>query len=261
MNVVATTQPPENAVKRASFGTKLLLSEDHHLCPGCGHPVAVRVILEAIQELGLEGRSIGIFGHGCSALMIGSIDVDMNLALHGRAPATATGVKRMRPDTVVFTMQGDGDMVSEGLAEIMHTAARSEKICCFLLNNGVFGDTGGHMTAASVIGQRTKTDMSGRDADAHGYPIAIGKVLAGLEGVSYVARASVHNAAGITMAKRFVKRAFDHQLQRKGFSLVEILTMCPTGWVSKTSDGPAYMMETLGKQFGLGELKDTMTDG
>lgn len=255
MNVAATL-PPENAVKRSPFGTGLLLSEDHPLCPGCGHPVALRVILEVLEELKLVRRSVGIFGHGCSALMIGQMDVDLNLSLHGRAPATATGVKRMLPDRAVFTMQGDGDMVSEGLAEVLHTAARSEKITCFLLNNGVFGDTGGHMTAASVIGQRTKTDLTGRKADEHGYPIPISKLIASLDGVSYVARASVHNAAGITMAKRFVRKAFEHQMQRTGFSLVEILTMCPTGWVSKTADGPAYMMETLGRQMGLGELKD-----
>lgn len=255
MNVAATL-PPENSVKRSPFGTKLLLSEDHPLCPGCGHPVALRVILEVLEELKLEGRSVGIFGHGCSAMMIGQMDVDLNLSLHGRAPATATGVKRMLPDRAVFTMQGDGDMVSEGLAEVLHTAARGEKITCFLLNNGVFGDTGGHMTAASVIGQRTKTDLTGRKADEHGYPIPISKLVASLDGVSYVARASVHNAAGITLAKRFVRKAFEHQMQRTGFSLVEILTMCPTGWVSKTADGPAYMMETLGQQMGLGELKD-----
>ena len=248
---------PVNAIKKASFATDLLLSETHPLCPGCGHPVATRVILEVLQQLKLEQRTIGIFGHGCSALMIRDIDVDMNLALHGRAPSTATGVKRMRPDTVVFTMQGDGDMVSEGLAEVLHTAARGEKITCFLLNNGVFGDTGGHMTAASVIGQRTKSTMQGRDPQAHGYPIALAKLLTQLEGVSYVARASVHNAAGITLAKRFVQRALEHQLEGRGFSLVEILTMCPTGWVQKANDGPGYMMETLGKQIGLGELKDT----
>jgi 2-oxoglutarate ferredoxin oxidoreductase subunit beta len=257
MTILDVQGVPTQAIKRTSFGTKLLLSEDHPLCPGCGHPVATRVILEVLQQLNLEGRSIGIFGHGCSALMIRDIDVDMNLALHGRAPATATGVKRMRPDTVVFTMQGDGDMVSEGLAEVIHTAARGEKITCFLLNNGVFGDTGGHMTAASVIGQRTKTAIEGRDAEIHGHPIAIAKIIAGLDGVSYVARASVHNPAGITMAKRFVKRALEHQMARKGFSLVEILTMCPTGWVKKASEGPDYMMETLGKQIGLGQLKDT----
>jgi 2-oxoglutarate/2-oxoacid ferredoxin oxidoreductase subunit beta len=244
-------------VKKASFGTELLLSEDHPLCPGCGHPLAIRVILEVLQQLQLERRSVGIFGHGCSALMIGAIDVDMNLALHGRAPATATGVKRMHPNTVVFTMQGDGDMVSEGLAEVIHTAARGEKITCFLLNNGVFGDTGGHMTAASVIGQRTKTAIDGRDAEMHGHPLAIARIIAGIDGVSYVARASVHNAAGVTMAKRFVKRALEHQLQRRGFSLVEILTMCPTGWVKRANEGPDYMMETLGKQIELGEQKDT----
>ena len=252
----ATVPQLENAVKRAPFGTRLLLSEDHPLCPGCGHPVALRVILEAIHDMQLGGRSVGIFGHGCSALMISQMDVDLNLALHGRAPATATGVKRMLPDRVVFTMQGDGDMVSEGLAEIMHTAARSEKITCFLLNNGVFGDTGGQMTAASVLGQRTKTDRTGRKAEEHGYPIPITKIIAGLDGVSYVARASVHNAAGVTLAKRFVRRAFEHQMRGAGFSLVEILTMCPTGWFVPTPGGPEYMLESLGKKYPFGEIKD-----
>jgi 2-oxoglutarate ferredoxin oxidoreductase subunit beta len=248
----------DGAVKKAPFSTQLLLSEDHPLCPGCGHPVAARVLLEALHELRLERRSVGIFGHGCSALMIRAIDVDMNLALHGRGPATATGLKRMRPNTVVFTIQGDGDMVSEGLAEVLHTAARGEKITCFLLNNGVFGDTGGHMTAATALGQRSKTAIEGRSADKHGYPIDVVKLLQEIEGVSYLARASVHNAAGVTMAKRFVKRAFEHQLQGTGFSLVEILTMCPTGWVKKAGEGPGYMMDTLGRGVVLGELKDAL---
>ena len=261
MNVVPTRSPPEDAVKRSAFGTDLLMSQDHPLCPGCGHPVAIRIILEVLRAMDLDGRAIGIFGHGCSALMIGSIDVDMNLSLHGRAPATATGIKRMRPETAVFTIQGDGDMVSEGLAEVMHAAARGEKITCFLLNNGVFGDTGGHMTAASALGQRSKTHMAGRDPGAHGYPIVLSKVLAGLDGTSYIARGSVHNAAGVAQAKRFVRRAFEHQAARTGFSLVEILTMCPTGWVSRTADGPSYMMDTLGRQIELGELKDSLAAG
>jgi len=246
------------AVRKTPFGAELLLSEDHPLCPGCGHPIAMRVILEVLAELAQP--TIGIIGHGCSALMIRQLDLDMNLALHGRAPATATGAKRMRPDTLVITIQGDGDMVSEGLAEILHTAARGEKITCFLLNNGVFGDTGGHMTAASVVGQRTKSAMEGRDAELHGYPIAIAPILASMDGVAYVARASVNNAGGITLAKKYVKRALEHQLNHTGFSLVEILTMCPTGWVAKASEGPTYMMETLGQQIRMGELKDTLKE-
>lgn len=255
MVLVDTTRPPANAVKRADYSPKLLLSEDHPLCPGCGHPLALRLILEVLQELELEGRSIGLFGHGCSALLITSIDVDMNLSLHGRAPATATGIKRMRPDKFVFTIQGDGDMVSEGLAEIMHAAARGEKITCLLLNNGVFGDTGGQITAASAVGQRTKTTLQGRDAEQHGYPIRIADVLANMEGPYFVARGSVHNAAGVVMTKKLIRRAFEYQLEGRNLSLVEVLTMCPTGWVSKAGDGPEYMMDTLGNNIRLGELK------
>lgn len=257
MTVIDTSRPPEGAIKKASFGPKLLLGENHHLCPGCGHPLATRVILEVMEELQLEGRSIAVYGHGCFATFVSTADVDLNLSLHGRAPATATGIKRMRPDKIVFTMQGDGDMVSEGLAEIMHTAARGEKLTCFLLNNGVFGDTGGQMTAASAMGQRSKTSQEGRDAAHHGYPVPIADVLTKLQGVSYVARSSVHNAAGIALTKKFVRRGFEHQLEGRGLALVEILTMCPTGWFMPTKDGPDYMMDTLGKAYPFGELKDT----
>jgi len=256
---IDTSAPPDHAVKKAAFGPKLLLSENHHLCAGCGHPVAVRIILEVLEELQLEERTIGVFGHGCSGTFNTTADVDVTIALHGRAPACATGIKRMRPDTVVFTMQGDGDMVSEGLAEIMHTAARGERLTCFLLNNGVFGDTGGQMTATSVLGQRTKTTIAGRDAAQHGYPIRIADVLATFPGVSFVARASVYNAAGVFLAKKFVRRGLEHQLEGRGLSLVEILTMCPTGWFVPTNAGPGYLQDTLARDYGLGILKDSST--
>ena len=256
MNQLSTLPLPDGAAKKADFKPKLLQSEHHHLCPGCGHPPAVRAILEAIDDLNLAGNVIALFGHGCSGSFMATADIDLTIALHGRAPATATGVKRMRPDTVVFTMQGDGDMVSEGLAEILHTAARGEKITCFLLNNGVFGDTGGQMTATTVLGQRTKTSLEGRDADYHGHPIPIAEILKMMPGVSYVARASTGSPGGVALARKIVRTAFEHQIERRGFSFVEILTMCPTGWFRSAKDGPAYMQETLGQELGLGILKD-----
>jgi 2-oxoglutarate ferredoxin oxidoreductase subunit beta len=256
MSYVDTSKAPAIAARKtAEFKPSLLQTEQHHLCAGCGHPLAVRMILEVLQELQLQGRCVAVFGHGCSGTFNTSADVDVTIALHGRAPACATGIKRMRPDVAVFTMQGDGDMVSEGLAEILHTAARGERITCILLNNGVFGDTGGQMTAATVVGQRTKTSLEGRDAGYHGHPLAIADILTTLPGVSYVARASVHHPAGVTQAKRYVRRAFENQLHGKGLAFVEILTMCPTGWFVPTPKGPEYLMQSLGKAYPLGEMK------
>jgi 2-oxoglutarate ferredoxin oxidoreductase subunit beta len=166
------------------------------------------------------------------------MDVDVVQALHGRAPSVATGAKRMRPDALVFTLQGDGDMVSEGLQEVIHTAARGESVTAVLLNNGVFGETGGHMTATTVLGQRTKNSLEGRSAAYHGHPILIGDILAQLDGTAYAARTAVYDAAGVTRTKRALKRAFDVQLAGAGFSFVEILTMCPTGWFIPTAEGP-----------------------
>jgi 2-oxoglutarate ferredoxin oxidoreductase subunit beta len=161
----------------------------------------------------------------------------------------------MLPDSVVFTLQGDGDMVNEGLQEVLHTAARGEGITCILLNNGVFGETGGHMTATSVIGQRTKSSLDGRDAEYHGYPILIGDLIARLQGAAYVARGSVHNAGAVARTKKMFRRAFETQMRGEGFSFVEVLTMCPTGWFIPTADGPSYMQETLGEVHVMGELK------
>jgi 2-oxoglutarate ferredoxin oxidoreductase subunit beta len=233
----------------------LLLTQDHHMCPGCGEPIAVRQFLETITQLDAVDRAIGVAGIGCYTSFSGSMDVDLVQALHGRAPSVATGVKRMLPDALVFTLQGDGDMVNEGLQEVIHTAARGERITCILLNNGVFGETGGHMTATSVIGQRTKNSLDGRDAEYHGYPVLIGDLIAQLQGATYVARGSVHNAGAVARTQKMFKRAFESQLAGAGFSFVEVLTMCPTGWFIPTPEGPGYMQETLGEVHIMGELK------
>lgn len=257
ISVLQTAKPPSVPAKKvADFKPTLLQTEDHHLCPGCGEPVAIRLVLEVIQELELTSRALCVLGHGCYGSFMRTMDIDCTLCLHGRAPANATGIKRMRPDHAVWTLQGDGDMVSEGLAEILHATARGEDITCILLNNGVFGDTGGQMTAASVVGQRTKSSIDGRDAETHGYPIPIANIVASMEGSAYVARGSVHNAASIAQAKKFIRKGFERQIEKKGLSLVEILTMCPTGWFIPTPTGPDYMMDSLGKKFPFGELKD-----
>jgi 2-oxoglutarate ferredoxin oxidoreductase subunit beta len=255
-NVLRTDAPPDvPARKVGDLEPPLLISTDHDLCPGCGEPIAIRLLLEVIAELECSQRAIGTIGIGCYTAFTSTMDVDLVQALHGRAPSVATGIKRMRPDNLVFTLQGDGDMVNEGLQEVVHTAARGESVTCVLLNNGVFGETGGHMTSTTVLGQRTKNSLEGRDADYHGYPILIGDLLAGLGGTEYAARGTVTNAANITKTKRMLKRALEVQLAGGGFSFVEILTMCPTGWFIETPQGPGYLDEVMGTVHVTGTLK------
>ena len=255
MTTLDTSTAPEHARLVEALKPDLLLTQEHHMCPGCGEPLAVRQFLETIEDLDAVQRAIAVVGIGCYTAFARTLDVDMVQALHGRAPSVATGVKRMRPDKAVFTLQGDGDMVNEGLQEVIHTAARGENVTAILLNNGVFGETGGHMTATSVLGQRTKNSLDGRDAAYHGYPILIGDLIAQLQGAAYVARGSVHNAGSVARTRKMFKRAFESQLRGEGFSFVEVLTMCPTGWFVPTADGPSYMQQTLGEVHIMGELK------
>ena len=175
--------------------------------------------------------------------------------LHGRAPAVATGMKRMLPDRAIYTVQGDGDMVSEGLAEVLHIAARSESITCLLLDNGVFGDTGGQMTATTTVGQRTKTDVAGRAASEYGYPIPVADLVAQFPGVAYVARGAVDRPNAVARTRRYLRQAFESQLAGEGFSLVEILTMCPTGWSVPADQGAQYQREQMTAAYPLGELR------
>lgn len=255
-NIIQTDTPPaEGARQIMGYKPDLLLSEDHHLCPGCGEPMAIRMMLEAIQELEYAQKNIGVVGIGCYTAFTGIIDTDLVQALHGRAPSVATGVKRMLPDKLVYTLQGDGDMVNEGLQEVIHTAARGESVTCILLNNGVFGETGGHMTASTVIGQRTKNTIEGRDAENHGHPILISEMIAQLGGAAYVARCGVYDASQIAHTRRILRRAFETQIQNKGFSFVEILTMCPTGWFVPVTEGPEYLDNVLASTHKLGEIK------
>jgi len=261
MTTIDTTSVPDRPSRQVvGFKPDLLQSGDHDLCPGCGHPVAWRLVLDVIAELELSNRSILIAGHGCYTQMMKLSDLDSLQCLHGRAPAVATGVKRMVPDTAVFTLQGDGDMVSEGLHEVLHAAARGEQVTALLFNNGVFGDTGGHLTATTVIGQRTKTSLEGRDAAAHGYPIDVSRLIAQMEGTAYAARGAVNTPGMVARTKRMIRRAVELQMAGAGFTFVEVLTMCPTGWFVPTPDGPEYLEESMMKTFGIGELKTPATD-
>jgi 2-oxoglutarate ferredoxin oxidoreductase subunit beta len=244
------------SLKKVSGKPELLLSTQHSLCPGCGEPLALRTILELVTELDLRDRTICVCGIGCYTAFPGIIDVDVLQALHGRAPSVATGAKRVLPDRFVFTLQGDGDMVSEGLQEIVHSAARGEKFTAVLLNNGVFGETGGHMTTTSVLGQRTKTTMAtGRVAEQHGWPIRIADVIAQLDGSVYVARGGMHTPAAIAWTKRILREAFQVQLAGTGFSLVEILTMCPTDWYVDATETPDWIERNFTPTYPLRILK------
>lgn len=256
MIVIDTTKPPQEPA-RQKWDTRpdLLIEGDHDLCPGCGEPIALRCMLEVIEEMGLAKDAIGAIGIGCYTALTSLLDTDMVQCLHGRAPSVATGIKRMRPQSLVYTMQGDGDMVNEGLQEIIHSAARGENITCLLLNNGVFGETGGHMTATTVIGQRTKNTLEGRDAAYHGHPISMTDLLAPLGGVGYVARSTVTTAKDIQRTRRYFKKAFETQKAGKGLSFIEVLTMCPTGWFLPVQEGPDYLNKTMSPVFQIGEFK------
>jgi 2-oxoglutarate ferredoxin oxidoreductase subunit beta len=256
---LATDHPPEVASEKvAPFAPPLQLTEEHHLCPGCGHPVAWRLLMEVLSELGIENRAIEVVGHGCYTGIAAMADIDAIQVLHGRAPAVATGLKRVQPEAVVMTVQGDGDMATEGLHEILHAAARGENITAIMLNNGVFGDTGGQMTATTVLGQRTKTSLEGREPANHGFPIPLADLIGTIEGAAYVARGAVNNAGSIAQTKKFLARAFETQMARAGFSFVEVLTMCPTGWIIPTASGPDYVAGTFEKTFPVRQIKSAL---
>jgi 2-oxoglutarate ferredoxin oxidoreductase subunit beta len=261
LTILPTDRPPDIPARLVEdFAPSLLRDDEHHLCPGCGEPVAMRAAAEMMMELGLASRAIGVVGIGCYTGFAGDLDVDVVQALHGRAPSLATGIKRVRPDSFVFSLQGDGDMVNEGLQEVIHTAARGERVTAILLNNGVFGETGGHMTATTVLGQRTKNTLEGRDAALHGYPIPIADLIAQLDGAAYVARCAVNNAGNVARTRRMLGRAFELQMAGAGFTFVEILTMCPTGWFIESREAPDYLSDKMAGTFGLGVLKDVSSN-
>lgn len=255
VEIIPTGAPPNRPARKVAEAAPSLLLGEHSLCPGCGEPVALRVLLETLQELDIVHRSIGVVGHGCYGSFVRIMDIDVLQCLHGRAPSCATGIKRMRPDAAVFMLQGDGDMVNEGLQEVVHTAARGENVTAILLNNGVFGDTGGQQTATTVLGQRTKTSIEGRDRDQHGYPIPIADIIARMDGVGYVGRGAVGTAGSVLRTKKMIRTALETQLAGEGFSMVEILTMCPTGWFVTAPQGPEYMAESMESVYPLGDLR------
>jgi len=226
-----------------------------HYCPGCGHGITHRLLAEVIDELGIRERVVGVAPVGCSVLIYDYINCDMYEAAHGRAPAIATGCKRVHPDLIVFTYQGDGDLASIGTAEIVHAAARGENITVIFVNNAVYGMTGGQMAPTTLLGQKTTTSPYGRSSRREGYPIKIAEMLATLDGAAYIARVSTHSPKEIMKAKKALKKAFETQMKGLGFSLVEFLSQCPTNWRLSPSEAVKWVGEKMIGYYPLGEFK------
>ncbi|MFH0732867.1 MAG: thiamine pyrophosphate-dependent enzyme [Candidatus Omnitrophota bacterium] len=226
-----------------------------HYCAGCGHGIAHRLICEVIDSLGIREKTIGVAPVGCAVLAYDYWDFDVTEAAHGRPPAVATGIKRMLPETVVFTYQGDGDLAAIGTSEIIHTANRGENITVIFVNNGIYGMTGGQMAPTTLFAQKTKTTPLGRDKARDGYPLKISEMLAILDGVVYLERVSVHNPVNVRRAKRAIKKAFQNQIDKKGFSMVEVVAMCPTGWGVSTQGAIKWIEDNILKYYPLGVLK------
>ena len=235
---------------------KCLLDAPTHYCPGCGHGTVHRLVAEIIDELGIRECTIGIAPVGCAVLAYDYIDIDWSEAAHGRPPAVATGLKRVHPDKVVFTYQGDGDLASIGMAETIHTANRGENITVIFINNAVYGMTQGQMAPTTLVGQKTRTTPRGRDAETEGPPIKVCELLSQFERVRFLARVTVTSPARVREAKRMLKRAFRYQVDGIGFSLVEVLSPCPIYWGLKPSECRTFIEETMAKTFPLGVIKD-----
>ena len=227
-----------------------------HYCPGCTHGIIHRLVAEAIDELGIEGKTIGVAPVGCSVMAYNYFACDMVQAAHGRAPAIATGVKRANPDNIVFTYQGDGDLASIGMAETIHAATRGENITIIFVNNAIYGMTGGQMAPTSLPGQVTQTSPYGRDTKTTGFPIRVCELLSELEGAAYLERVAVNNVKNVKNAKKAIKKAFENQVNGKGFSLIEVVSTCPTNWGLTPIKALEWVDEKMIPYYPLGVYKD-----
>ena len=223
---MVTEVPTEVVYRRPNSFTEAVT----HYCPGCTHGVSHRLVAEVLDEMNLTGKTIGVASVGCSVFAYNYFDCDFVEAAHGRAPAMATGIKRLLPDRTVFTYQGDGDLASIGMAEIVHAAARGENISVIFINNANYGMTGGQMAPTTLPGQKTTSSPNGRDVEQMGYPIRVAEMLSTLDGAGYVVRRSLHDPKNIRMAKKAIRMAFEAQARELGFSMVELLSTCPTNW-------------------------------
>ena len=237
--------------------TKGLTDAELHYCPGCTHGIVHKLVAEVLEELGVLGTTIGVAPVGCSVFAYNYFNCDMHEAAHGRAPAVATAIKRVSaPGTTVFTYQGDGDLAAIGTAEIVHAAMRGEKFTTIFINNAIYGMTGGQMAPTTLVGQKATTAPLGREADHYGKPIRMSEIISTLEGAAYVTRVSVHDIASLNKAKKAIKKAFQMQMEGKGFTFVEVLACCPTNWGKTPAASIEWLKENMIPYFPLGVYKD-----
>ena len=234
---------------------KSLTEVHNHYCPGCTHGIAHRLIAEVLDEMGIRDKTIGVAPVGCSVFAYNYFDCDFVEAAHGRAPAMATGIKRVLPDRAVFTYQGDGDLASIGMAEIMHAAARGENISVIFINNAIYGMTGGQMAPTTLPGQKTTSSPTGRDVETAGYPIRMAEILANMDGAGYIVRRSLHDPKNIRLSKKAIRTAFETQMHGLGFSLVELLSTCPTNWGFTPVESLTWLQKHMIPVFPLGDFK------
>jgi 2-oxoglutarate ferredoxin oxidoreductase subunit beta len=233
-----------------------LTDKELHYCPGCTHGIIHKLIAETLVELDVLGKAIAVAPVGCAVFAYEYFNCDAHEAAHGRAPAVATGIKRVHPDNVVFTYQGDGDLAAIGTAEIVHAALRGENITVIFVNNAIYGMTGGQMAPTTLVGQRTTTSPYGRQIEGQGYPIRMSEMLATMEGTAYIARVSVHKIPRLNAAKRSIKKAFQMQMEKKGFSMIEVLSTCPTNWGLTPIESLKWLEQNMIPGSPLGVYKD-----
>ncbi len=251
------TVPAAPAVEgRTVYRRPALLTNTTSYCPGCGHGIVHRLLAEVLEELGVGGRTMLVGSVGCSVFAYDYLALDAVESPHGRAAAVATGVKRYRPDTVVFTYQGDGDLAAIGTAEIVHAAARGERFTTIFVNNGIYGMTGGQMAPTTLLGQKTTSSIGGRDPLTTGYPLPVTEMLSLLPGTAYAARVSVADPGQVGKAKAAIRRAFEVQLEAKGFSIVEVLSTCPVGWGMTPSEAMAHLATEVMDTYATGTFVD-----
>lgn len=236
--------------------TGMLTDVPFHYCPGCTHGIAHRIVAECIEEMGLSDKTIGVVPVGCAVFAYNYFNCDTFQASHGRAPAVATGVKRVHPDKLVFTYQGDGDLASIGTAEIVHAAARGENITAIFINNAIYGMTGGQMAPTTLVGQVTTTSPYGRNQETQGYPVRMAEMLAQVEGAYYIERVSLHNMANVVKAKKAIRKAFEYQMEGKGFTMVELLSTCPTNWGMNPVESLEWLKANMIPHYPLGVTKE-----
>ena len=235
---------------------KALTDATLHYCPGCTHGIIHRLVAEVLDELGVQGKTVGIASVGCSVMSYDYFDVDMVQAAHGRAPAVATGVKRANPENIVFTYQGDGDLAAIGTAETVHSAARGENITIIFVNNAIYGMTGGQMAPTTLPGQVTQTSPYGRDTNTVGFPLRVCELLSNVDGAAYLERVAVNNVKNVKAAKKAIKKAFTYQTEGKGFTLIEVLSTCPTNWGLTPPNALKWLEENMIPYYPLGVYKD-----